>query len=476
MRAYDPIVLIAILAARACGAPFELEPSGPLPPAVRADPDPGTVVYPTPPPVVATVEPVDPLAPVPGWIGPRPTWIGGPGEPPPMCPAGTIAEDLYDYAGAAPQSVCGACSCTWTEKTPDPYKVGYKPGQAFGFVFVQPAQPNCLHIQASGPSVGWNNGYGFGKCSNNLQPPAKITASHVGFENWGYPAVVATPSVEPDTLDPVEPVARVRRCGGGAKSAPSFRSCVEQVGDVACPASYPDRHVSAASFADTRSCSSCECEATVANRAINWHLFASYDCSGPEAGEFITSIAENVNQAFTACNPDAVLVNGPAFSSINAELVMPPPAVVVAPPTLIGGVTSSDTLTTCCKEAPEQGDAGGEGGANVEITITIPAGVDGVQGTAQQPNTTAFGPYPLTISAPAVSQQNPVTVRFFNADIKAHEIHASLPNDGFGHDLTPFAPMTMDPMVREVTAPGTYDFYLHDEGGPFNVGRLVIQP
>jgi hypothetical protein len=110
------------------------------------------------------------------------------------------------------------------------------------------------------------------------------------------------------------------------------------------------------------------------------------------------------------------------------------------------------------------------------ITIDIPQGVIGLGGTQTNPYKTAFGTYPITITAPqGISSTTPVTVRFYNADTQSHEIHASAPLAGFAHDPGSIAPQSMDRLVRNVTMKGTYDFYLHDQNGPATVGRIIIQ-
>jgi hypothetical protein len=113
---------------------------------------------------------------------------------------------------------------------------------------------------------------------------------------------------------------------------------------------------------------------------------------------------------------------------------------------------------------------------NSAITITIPKGVIGLGGTQTNPVKTAFGSYPITITAPqGISGTTPVTVRFYNADTSSHEIHASAPGAGFAHDPGSISPQSMDNLVRHVNTKGTYDFYLHDQGGPATVGRVVVQ-
>jgi hypothetical protein len=110
------------------------------------------------------------------------------------------------------------------------------------------------------------------------------------------------------------------------------------------------------------------------------------------------------------------------------------------------------------------------------ITITIPQGADQLGGTTGNPYKTAFGPYPIMIAAPpGISSSNTVTVRFYNADTVAHEIHASSPLAGFGHDPGSIPPQSMDSYVRHVNTTGTYDFYLHDQNAAITVGRIIIR-
>lgn len=110
------------------------------------------------------------------------------------------------------------------------------------------------------------------------------------------------------------------------------------------------------------------------------------------------------------------------------------------------------------------------------ITLHIPGGVDNLGGTINNPITTAYGPYPIQITAPqGISDNNPVTVYFKNDDSVSHEIHADASGAGFGHDPGPFGGGQMDPYVRKVNTAGTYDFYLHDQGAPITIGRVIIQ-
>jgi hypothetical protein len=111
-----------------------------------------------------------------------------------------------------------------------------------------------------------------------------------------------------------------------------------------------------------------------------------------------------------------------------------------------------------------------------QITLHIPAGVNNTGATVDNPNSTAYGPYPITIIAPAggISESSPITVYFKNDDNVSHEIHADDASQGFAHDPGPFGAGEMDPFVRNVNSLGTYDFYLHDQGAPITPGRLYI--
>lgn len=159
---------------------------------------------------------------------------------------------------------------------------------------------------------------------------------------------------------------------------------------------------------------------------------------------------------------------------------------------MLDGVTTATTaltLTTVSSSKPGSADfkvsgtvdTGTKIGSSTltvvsDITIVIPKGVNGLGGTADNPVMDAFGPYPINIAAPAgMSAQNPVTVRFYNADTIPHQIHGGKPDEGFPHDSGDIAPMSMSKLVREVNTPGTYGFYLHDQNAASTIGRIVIQ-
>jgi hypothetical protein len=110
------------------------------------------------------------------------------------------------------------------------------------------------------------------------------------------------------------------------------------------------------------------------------------------------------------------------------------------------------------------------------ITIVIPKNVNQLGGTQDNPYKKAFGDYPMNvIAAKDISAQKPLTVRFFNDDDVAHEIHAANNAQGFPHDPGPIAAHSMDTLVRKVNSKGLYDYYLHDQNAPKTIGRLAVQ-
>jgi hypothetical protein len=150
-----------------------------------------------------------------------------------------------------------------------------------------------------------------------------------------------------------------------------------------------------------------------------------------------------------------------ATLTLKTDTNAPPGEAQVNVDATAGGTTKTATVTATVQSV---------------ITLHIPQGVDNMGATIVNPNTTAFGPYPITIVAPqGISTQNPVTVYFKNDDTVSHEIHADAGAQGFGHDPGSFGPGKMDPYVRKVNTAGTYDFYLHDQGSPLTIGRIHIQ-
>jgi hypothetical protein len=142
--------------------------------------------------------------------------------------------------------------------------------------------------------------------------------------------------------------------------------------------------------------------------------------------------------------------------------------------------TRSDTVTGTFPFSviafSEGGDVTGDASLTVLpiITIVIPENLASY--ASDPPDQTAFGDYPTIVRAlPDMSPENTITVNFYNADSVSHEIHADAGDFGFGHGNQPIPPLSLDPVVRNVNAPGQYDYYPHDLGVPNIIGRVLIQ-
>jgi hypothetical protein len=117
-----------------------------------------------------------------------------------------------------------------------------------------------------------------------------------------------------------------------------------------------------------------------------------------------------------------------------------------------------------------------------QITIQIPMNVDAQKGTSGNPSTTAYGDYPIVMTAPAnFGTGNPIVVKFENLDSAPHCIHASNASQGFPHDAvtngvcdTPMQTNQFDQTAHNVNTKGSYLFYLHDQGN-LTDGMITIQ-
>lgn len=105
------------------------------------------------------------------------------------------------------------------------------------------------------------------------------------------------------------------------------------------------------------------------------------------------------------------------------------------------------------------------------LTIDIPDNLASF--ISDPPDTTAFGPYPTMVRALPDMNATPITVRFYNGDTIPHEIHSDQGAQGFFHSQANIPPGGFDE-DRNVTAPGTYNYYPHDLGTGI-LGRIVIQ-
>jgi hypothetical protein len=145
-------------------------------------------------------------------------------------------------------------------------------------------------------------------------------------------------------------------------------------------------------------------------------------------------------------------------------------AVVLTLTSLSSASVGDAGFTVVASSADQDETAGASVTVEPVLTIVIPSGVAALGGSIDNPYLDAYGPYPITVTAAP-----PVTVYVYNADQTSHEIHSDAGEMGFPHGNGPIAPQSMDPVVRQLQVNGTYNFYLHDQGGPATPGRIVMQ-
>jgi len=158
--------------------------------------------------------------------------------------------------------------------------------------------------------------------------------------------------------------------------------------------------------------------------------------------------------------PSSVSVT--SASSVTATLSIDTPSDVV-PTDAAASVQVTGSQGTITANAPLAFSV------KPQLTITIPQNIANMA-----PSNDSYGASPILIKAPSISSSKPVAILFKNADTSAaHTIHAGGAN-GFFHGKSAIPSGGMD-QVRNVTATGTYGFYLHGEtGGDGHTGSVKI--
>ena len=164
----------------------------------------------------------------------------------------------------------------------------------------------------------------------------------------------------------------------------------------------------------------------------------------------ISRIAESLRMAATSSNP---FMPGSDRSVITRSTRRSRSSAIPLSPS--GALTTSKDITFR---------------ASKTLLITIPSDAEANKGTLTNPRLDAFGPANGIVVHGAV----PLTLNFLNKDATPHVIHGNNQN-GFVHgdSLNPIPQGGMD-RVRTITAAGSYDFYLHDQG-PVTLGKLILQ-
>ncbi len=282
----------------------------------------------------------------------------------PACPDGTTSQvhlgsgDLINTA-----ATCSSCSCgapAWGGCELDDYTVG-----TTGLQGVRTRNVACSTMTATALTDlsipdPWN-----GSCSALNTAPGGQTCGMMpsGGCNTSIQANVARP-IDGTCLEgggvpnggiPTFTNARkacastnLNGCEGSeqcvARFAPPFeeRVCIGKVGDVVCPAGFPERTVSYGDVSDTRACSGCSCGAgTGGTCKLTVSLFTDAACASPVGGmpTVESGACTDLPGNPTIAGKTAAVTQAPAGGSC---------AVVPGGAIPSGTVTPTDPTTFCC--------------------------------------------------------------------------------------------------------------------------------
>ena len=297
-------------------------------------------------------------APIPpdGWSDPQLFWSGPMGTAP-QCPADApvVAYQGHGDLVVPPAAACSPCTCSASAGTCAPPEqiaangTACDAGAPFGAPFNGPsgwdgtctaqdalaANPNCLdstipcvHSLAAGPVA--LTGDACMPSATGLVNPAPPT--------WSQDALACKGNTE-----------RLGACadpGVTCAVPPSsgFLVCVYQAGDVACPASYPDKPLVFGAFDDTRGCTSCACGApTGSSCTATLSVFKDDLCSIPLP--LTDGIGSNAAYCFDV--PPGVALGSKTVTGLTFQ----PGTCMPSGGQATGSVDPSGPSTFCCLPA-----------------------------------------------------------------------------------------------------------------------------
>jgi hypothetical protein len=279
-------------------------------------------------------------APPAGWTGPVTLYQGAPDAGVPSCGTGYQSAPVFQGNGGlvAAAASCTACTCTPGGMCSPPELTFYSdpmcstpcgtPESLAEGVCV-PASAGCTSFQIASPTFTGTACAQAGGSRSGASP------------SWSLTANACT------TASPPVPGS----CPSGQLCLPSPEAsqiagfCVEQSGEVACPASaYSVQHVYFHGASDTRDCSVCTCTTTsqpACSIAGGGFPYPDSTCEVPAAIPFVVP---------TRCAPTTTFDSAVAFEISDNMLAMQPATCMAAPgggqPT--GTVTTTSPTTFCC--------------------------------------------------------------------------------------------------------------------------------
>jgi hypothetical protein len=329
-------------------APARDAPSGDAPDAVSQDgtahdtgtdaSEPKDAGQDTPPPLCGSGSACTPAAPA-GFTGPVAFDLQNPGSgnaPTPLDCSAPYATDVFGSLFASPNADPAVCQCECgavANGCAGPMVETYTSNMC------NTTNP-CTTIQAgacqaAGCGIGGQSGSivaaaqpSGGACGSSVQ---KTVPTWDSTQDWGTAARVCAPTTSPPTTG----------CTGTEVCAPASQFgtslCIYQTGNVACPSSYPNRHLLDMSGTDTRSCTNgCTCGSptgVTCSSSVTWSSSATCSPSAPiTSGGACVFFGGTLSPPYIAAT---VTTTGGACASGGSS-------------TPSGAVTPTGPTTVCC--------------------------------------------------------------------------------------------------------------------------------
>lgn len=279
----------------------------------------------------------------------------------PACPDGTTTQvhlgsgDLINTS-----ATCSSCSCgspTWSGCELNDYTAG-----TAGLQGVRTRNVACANMTATaltdltipdpwnGSCTALNTAAGGQTCAGNAcntsiqantAHPIDGTCLEGGGEPTGGIPTFTNARKACETVD-LGGCEGTDRCVARFAAPFEERVCIGKVGDVVCPAGFPDRTVSYGDVSDTRTCSDCSCStATGGTCKLTVSLFTDAACNTPVGMMTTVESGQCTN-----------LTGNPTIAGRSAAVTQAPSgggcAVVPGGGVASGAVAPTDPTTFCC--------------------------------------------------------------------------------------------------------------------------------
>jgi hypothetical protein len=284
-----------------------------------------------------------------GWSDPGLLWVGPAGTEIPACPAEAPVIGFEGFADlVVPPASCGLCMCDVPKgdcTLPSSFTASSADCAGSGVTTAFDAPASWDGTCTNGQAI---SSCGSAGCVRSL------TAGTLAVQNESCNAFRAESLIQ---LPPATHQTAARACKRGSSIAcadpmqtcapvaaapPGFRLCVHQSGDVACPGSFPDKHVFATGIDDGRGCSPCTCGSPIGGVCVGTlNVYTDDACTSDLLSVSIASTGP-------ACF-DIVVPNATLGSKTVDKVEYIPGACAASGGELIGEATPTGLSTFCCQ-------------------------------------------------------------------------------------------------------------------------------